>query len=175
MAEDEDPADNDGKADSEEAGEEGSPRGKRKLIVIVAAALLLVIGGLAAAYFTGLLDPLIGLFASEKKAEDQPVQQTVFYDMPELLVNLNAAGRRATFLKMKVSLELAKPEDIQRVEQMMPRVVDNFQVYLREVRIEDLNGSAGIYRLREELLARVAVAVAPAEVRDVLFKEMLVQ
>jgi flagellar FliL protein len=57
----------------------------------------------------------------------------------------------------------------------MPRIMDNFQVYLRELRIEDLKGSAGMYRLREELLVRVNAAAAPAKVRDVLFKEMLVQ
>ena len=39
-----------------------------------------------------------------------------------------------------------------RIEAVMPRIVDNFQIYLRELRLEDLRGSAGIYRLREELL-----------------------
>jgi flagellar protein FliL len=57
----------------------------------------------------------------------------------------------------------------------MPRIIDNFQVYLRELRVEDLRGSGGIYRLREELLTRVNAATAPAKVVDVLFKEMLVQ
>ena len=99
----------------------------------------------------------------------------VFYDLPELLVNLNTGGRKPTFLKIRVALELQKPEDIPRVEEMMPRIIDNFQVYLRELRIEDLKGSAGMYRLREELLMRVAAAAAPAQVNDVLFKEMLIQ
>ncbi len=58
---------------------------------------------------------------------------------------------------------------------MMPRIIDNFQVYLRELRVEDLKGSAGMYRLREEMLIRVSAAVAPAKINDVLFKEMLVQ
>ncbi len=62
-----------------------------------------------------------------------------------------------------------------RISAVMPRIVDNFQIYLRELRIEDLRGSDGIYRLREELLARVNAAVAPVKVTDVLFKEMLVQ
>jgi flagellar FliL protein len=78
-------------------------------------------------------------------------------------------------LKIKVALELANANDLPQVEKLMPRVLDNFQVYLRELRVEDLQGSAGMYRLREELLARVNAAVAPAKVNDVLFKEMLVQ
>ena len=57
----------------------------------------------------------------------------------------------------------------------MPRIVDQFQVYMRELRVEDLNGSAGMARLKEELLMRVNAAVAPTQVRDVLFQQMIVQ
>ena len=83
-------------------------------------------------------------------------------------------ARNAT-LKIRIALELQEQDDVPQIELMMPRILDNFQVYLRELRIEDLKGSAGMYRLREELLSRVAAAVAPARVNDVLFKEMLVQ
>lgn len=99
----------------------------------------------------------------------------VFYDLPEMLVNINTAGRTKNFLKMRVSLELANETDINRIENVLPRIVDNFQVYLRELRLEDLQGVAGMYRLREELLNRVNAAVRPAQVKDVLFKEMIVQ
>ena len=78
-------------------------------------------------------------------------------------------------MKIRMSLELEDPNDIQRIESIMPRIIDNFQTYLRELRIEDLKGSAGMYRLREELLARASAAAAPVKVSDVLFKEMLVQ
>ena len=57
----------------------------------------------------------------------------------------------------------------------MTKIIDNFQTYLRELRIEDLRGSAGMYRLREELFVRVNAAAAPVKVKDVLFREMLVQ
>jgi flagellar FliL protein len=99
----------------------------------------------------------------------------VFYDLPEMLVNINTAGRKRNFLKLRVSLELANEADIDVVANVLPRIVDNFQVYLRELRLEDLQGAAGIFRLREELLTRVNAAVRPAQVKDVLFKEMIVQ
>jgi flagellar protein FliL len=99
----------------------------------------------------------------------------VFYALPEMIVNLNSTGRRSNFLKISVSLELAQSGDIARIEAVMPRIVDNFQTYLRELRVEDLRGSSGLFRLREELLARVSVAAAPAKINDILFKEMLVQ
>ena len=90
-------------------------------------------------------------------------------------MNLSSNGRKASYLKMSVSLELASQLDVARVQAVMPRIIDNFQVYLRELRVEDLKGSAGLYRLREELLRRVNAAAAPAKITDVLFKEMLVQ
>lgn len=99
----------------------------------------------------------------------------VFYEMPEMLVNINTAGRTRNFLKIKVSLELASEQDIARIDNVLPRIVDNFQVYLRELRLEDLQGAAGMYRLREELLNRVNAAVRPSQVKDVLFKDMIVQ
>lgn len=165
--------------DDEEGGK--SPKrqgGKKKLLLFVALALFLVVGGAAGAYFSGLLEPLIAMLgdADETAAEETtgPVE-TVFFDLPEILVNLNTGGRKSTFLKIRVSLELENAEDVARIEAVMPRIIDNFQVYLRELRVEDLKGSAGMYRLREELLTRVTLAAAPSKVSDVLFKEMLVQ
>ncbi len=181
MAED-DASDGDG--DGEEgagAGESEQGGSKKKLILLVGVALLLVLGGIAGAYFTGLMQPLVAMFAGghkeEPKVEEEPVisKETVFFDVPELLVNLNTGERRATFLKIRVSLELGNAKDVPKIEQMMPRIIDNFQVYLRELRVEDLKGSAGVYRLREELLIRVSAAVAPTRVNDLLFKEMLIQ
>lgn len=152
---------------------------KKKLILFVVLPLLLVIGGGAGAYFSGAADPLLALFSGSKDQDEdtstKSLKPAVFYDLPEMLVNLNTAGRKQSFLKIRVSLELADPLDVQRVEQVMPRIIDNFQVYLRELRVEDLQGASGIYRLREELLSRVTSAVKPAKVNDVLFKEMLVQ
>jgi len=174
----------DGAEDSDfddEDGESGS--GRKRLLIVVAAVLVLILGGAAAAYFTGLLQPVIDMLSGGESAAavDQPAEaqivsgDAVFYDLQEMLVNINTGGRKSVYLKIRVSLELESGDDIAKIEQMMPRIVDNFQIYLRELRIEDLKGSAGMYRLREELLKRVSVAVAPAKVNDVLFKEMLVQ
>lgn len=171
-----------GEGEEGEEGEEGgSKSGRKRLLIVIAAVLVLILGGAAAAYFTGLLQPLIDMLGGGQDAAQVEENQTlvssdaVFYDLQEMLVNINTGGRKPVYLKIRVSLELDNGSDIARVETMMPRIVDNFQVYLRELRIEDLKGSAGMYRLREELLKRVNVAVAPAKVNDVLFKEMLVQ
>ena len=152
--------------------------GKKPILFIVLLLLIVIVGG-AGAYFTGILDSFLGKEAAkyEEAAEELiPANApAVFYDVPELLINLNSSGNKNHFLKITISLELGVQDDIPAVEAIMPRIVDNFQVYLRELRVEDLSGSAGIQRLREELLFRVNAAVAPVKVKDVLFQEMLVQ
>jgi flagellar FliL protein len=159
--------------------EPASGSGKKKLLLIAAplVALMLIGGGL---YFTGILGKLLGGEKAESHDEkeqkkDEAPKQTVFFDLPDLLVNLNGSAKKSSFLKMAISLELENPADVAKLQSVMPRIIDNFQVYLRELRIEDLKGSAGMYRLREELLLRVNAAAAPAKIVDVLFKEMLVQ
>ncbi len=92
-----------------------------------------------------------------------------------MVVNLGAGPKKRTYLKLQISLELDTGENLDELERILPRVVDHFQVYLRELRVDDLHGSAGVYRLKEELLRRVSVAAYPVLIRDVLFKEMLVQ
>ena len=92
------------------------------------------------------------------------------------MINLNTAGaQKSSILKILVSFELKSRRDRKKLDKIMPKIIDNFQTYLRELRIEDLRGSAGMYRLREELLVRVNAAAAPVKVRDVLFREMLIQ
>jgi flagellar FliL protein len=160
---------------------EAKPRARgiagKKLVLFVAAPLLLLMIGGAGAYFTGLFDSLLGGegSAGAELHGSGPAQPATFYDLPEMLVNLNTTGRNSSFLKISVSLEIANEADRAKLDRALPRIVDNFQVYLRELRIEDLNGSAGLQRLREELLLRVNAAVEPGVVKDVLFKEMLVQ
>ena len=148
--------------------------GKRIVLFIVLPLLVVLAGGGAGVYYSGILggkEPA----AEDAKKQAEVEHTAIFFDIPDLLVNLNTSGKRTSFLKLKVALELGKSEDQKVLEQVLPRVVDNFQVYLRELRAEDLRGSAGLYRLREDLLSRAQTAAAPADVRDVLFKEMLIQ
>ena len=143
--------------------------------------LVLLIGIGAGVYFSGLLDPLLGI-EEETEAKSAPKTDELeyaepghFIDLDEMLVNLSTGGRKASFVKMRVSLELANNEDEPRVRALVPRIVDSLQVYMREIRVEELQGSHGLYRIREELLMRVNAAAKPAKIRDVLFREMLVQ
>jgi len=162
----------------EELGED-LPRkkfsGKKLVLFVVLPLLLLVLGG-AGLFFSGILAPKK---EEEHKEEPKPEEKEslvpLFYDVPDMLINLNTTGRRPTFLKISISLQISREIDRAELDRIMPRIIDNFQVYLRELRLEDLRGSAGMYRLREELLTRVVAAAQPVRIKDVLFKEMLIQ
>jgi len=164
---------------SGEAVEGAPPRstGKKKLILL---ALPLVLAGVGAGlWFGGVLPALLGHHQEEhaaaEPAEAAPAaRQPVFVAMPDITANLNAPGRRA-FIRLKSQMEVAGPQDAAALQAAMPRLVDLFTTYLREIRPEELRGSAGTYRLREELIARANIAAAPARVTDVLFTEILVQ
>jgi len=155
-----------------EAGAEGaSPKRKfsTKMMVIAAAGAFVVLGGGTGAYmmFGGSKD------AKPASAQAKPV---VFLDVPEVLVNLSTSGNERTqYLKVKVVLELADAALQPQIQTTMPRVMDAFQTYLRELRPSDLDGSAGLYRLKEELTRRVNAAIAPGRINAVLFKEIVVQ
>lgn len=104
------------------------------------------------------------------------VKPPVFIDMPDVLVNLSATGgERIQYLKVKIALELPDAAVAAQIQPIMPRLLDTFQTYLRELRPSDLDGSAGLYRLKEELTRRVNAAIAPSRINAVLFKEIVVQ
>lgn len=139
-----------------------------KFVLIGAAAGVLLVGG-ALAYFL--------LFAGGGgSTPDAPVvEPAYFYDLPPMTVNLAQEDDEELFLKLNISLELPDEATISAVEPKLPRVLDTFQVYLRELRKSDLEGSAGIYQLKEELRRRVNLAIYPAEIKSILFREFLVQ
>jgi len=138
---------------------------------------LLIVVAVAVAYFTGVLDPLFYLDSRKEKAatESQSHPQTVYYDLPEVLVYLDTTPGKQTVLKNRLILQLASVSDVSSIETAIPRIIDVSQVYLCELQVEDLRGVSGWLHLRKELLTRVNEAVKPTKVVDVLFKEMLVE
>jgi flagellar FliL protein len=134
----------------------------------------IVIGGAA---FALLLAVGIGAYAVLKdKAPGAAAPKAVFMDLPEVLANLSVPpGERTQYLKLKIVLEVPDAGLIPQIQPLMPRIMDAFQTYLRELRPSDLDGSAGLYRLREELTRRINASIEPAQINAVLFKEMIVQ
>jgi flagellar FliL protein len=174
-----------------DGGEGDAPKaggGKKKLIIFGGAGLLvLLLAGGAAFFFLsggkkeahggeGEEHGEVAAVEDEKKEEPpDPNAPPVFVILPEILVNLTTSERRPSFLKLGITLELNKPEDQAEFNKVSPRITDAFQVYLRELHASDLKGSAGSYRLREELLTRVTAVAHPLKIRDVLITDLIVQ
>lgn len=159
------------------AGVEGeSKRTWGKLLLLIGLPLLLMLSGGTAAVLMDLV-PLAGATTEQTEEEEAEASSAdvVFVELPDLLVNLNVDGRRLRFLKLVAALEVHGDAQAEQVRRFLPRVVDGFHLYLRSISPEELQGSEGVYRIKEELLARTNEAVRPAQVQDVLVREMLVQ
>lgn len=182
-------------------GETPPKSGKSRLVIGALAVLVLGGGGGAAAYFLGLLPGGAGAAAADAAAAhgepaagdhgqeadghgaagadggahaDKP-PVVAFVDLPDLIVNLQSDSKRPRFLKLRVSLEVDSEAAGEGVKTLAPRVMDSFQMYLRALSVDEVQGSAGMQKLKEEMMARVNLAIEPHRIRDVLFKEMLVQ
>jgi flagellar FliL protein len=171
-----------------EAVAPAKPNGRRRLLLLAIPVLLAGTG--AGLWFSGILPSLLGLGhrndahggtpghgeASHGAPEAAAIKPTASVELPEMVANLNVGpGRRPSYIKLHARIELSRAEDVAAAQAGMPRLLDLFQTYLREMRPEELRGSTGTWRLREELIARANIAIAPGRVTDVLFTELLVQ
>ena len=150
----------------EDADIEGGKKkvGGKKLILFIVLPLLILAG---AADGDGE--------AAGEDAEPLVATPGTYLEVPEMLVSLRSTGRKQQVLKLQINLELESSDDLATIEGFMPKIRDNFQVFLRELRVEELEGSQGIYRVKEEMLARVNEAAHPLKVRDVLISEFIIQ
>jgi flagellar protein FliL len=173
---------------AEAEGAEGATQSKKKmsgkkLVLFIVLPLLLLGGGGAAAFFLLFKeDPEAaaahgaeGEVAHEEEAADEEGHVPVFVELPKMQANLIMTGKKQPFMVTTMVLEVGSPEEQKIVEEVQPRIENEIVTYLRSLRPEDVQGAAGLQRLREELLMRVKEAAKPAKVKDILFKEMLVQ
>jgi flagellar protein FliL len=163
-------ADNEAEGSAGETPEGAGPKGKLKLMIAVVAVLLIAGGGGATWFF------FFRHHGEEVHAEAPVAKPPSFVEVPDMLINLiGGPGERVQYLKVKVVLEVKEEKQAEAIKPSMPRVTDIFQTYLRELRPTDLNGSVGLFRLKEELTRRVNAVIAPIQVNAVLFKEIVVQ
>lgn len=166
--------DEDDDEDDDEEGEGGPKKGgKKKLIIIGGAVLLLLIMGGGGAFYFGLFDEMLGV--EEADTGVIITEGKVFYKLDAITLNLNAKGPKSRFMKLGLTLVLINEEDVIKIETRIPRIIDNVTAYMRELTPEELAGSANFYQVREDLLVRVQVAVAPVKVTRILFNTALIQ
>ena len=161
-------------AEAEVGSDAAARKGIPKLFLILgAAAVVVLLAGGGLFFFMSSSAPAeaeAGAHGASGVAHD-----TFIFNLQPMMVNLSGDGETPAFMKLTVALEVADEHMMTEIQPRLPKVIDAFQVYMRELRKSDLEGSAGIYRLKEELLRRVNLAIYPAHVESVLFKEILVQ
>src|SRR5690348_9535129 len=120
-----------------DAGARKKPGGKKNLLIVAGAAVLLAGGSAAGLWSSGLLPSWLGRHAAPaaeapaagaQQAQAPAQRQPVFMDMPEILANLNAPGRRPVFMRLRSKLEVARAEDVAVLQAAMPRLLDLFQI-----------------------------------------------
>lgn len=162
-----------------ESTEEAKPAGSKKLIIIIAGivALLLIVAGTL--FFTPLGNNLFGKGEDETSHDEEKqeidITKVDFVTLPEILINLRSADGRSSFLKTTFILEAPNEEVSKKIDKLKPLLIDQIQIYLRELEVEDLRGSAGMQRIRQELINRTNALLNPEKINNVLFKEFLVQ
>lgn len=159
----------DGTATEEEVATKRGPFGlSRRMLIIIGAAVGLLLAMGAASYFL--------LFSAPVDEHHAEAPHSFIFNLPTMTVNLKSdTGSTREFMKLTVAIEVESEEVMTKIQPRMAKVIDAFQVYLRELRKSDLEGSAGIYRLKEELRRRINVAIFPAKIDSILFREILVQ
>lgn len=143
-------------------------RSKKKLLLAAAGAAALLLAGAGVGAWHFWLSP------AESGASSEQREDAAYVEVPELLINLRSADGRTRFLKVRLVLETA-PEMAESIGPRMPAVVDAMQMFLRELRPEDLAGSSALFRLKEELLVRANRSVGAGQVSDVLIQELVQQ
>lgn len=174
--------------DTEEEAEAPEGRSGKKMGLIIIIIVVLLGGGVGGAYFFGLLDGLLGKgeHAEEQGEEGEPAEvdeqgnpvqaKITYHTLPQFLINLSSASNQTSFIKITVVLKLPSEADAAVVIEREVELQNEFNTYLRDLRASDLAGSAGMYRLQEELLARANRIIAPdARVDKILFTEILIQ
>lgn len=154
--------------------EDTKPKSKKAKIILIILAL--VIAGVGSGTFFFLKKKQQAEAEAKLKAEQaSAAPELIFHDLDEIIVNLNTEGKNVSFMKLKVTFELEGKNNLDTVVKMSPRIRDVMQIYLRELRPSDLQGSVGVYRLRDEILLRINKVIYPAQVKDILFKDIVVQ
>lgn len=171
------------------AQEAPAPNKKKKLIIIGAAtAAALTLGGGGAAFFMG------GKSAAKTEAHGEEAASAEgegaaaegeggkegegkgkFVDVPTVSVNLRSPDGSPRFLKLHLMLVPGAKTTADALKEKLPVVLDAYQPFLRELRPEDLGGSAAVYRLKEELMVRATRVLGPGMVKEVLIQDLIQQ
>jgi flagellar protein FliL len=176
-----------------EAPADGAKKKKKLIMIGAAAAAALALGGGGAAFFLGGSKTETAADAEHGAEETASANHgsegesaegghgegegagEKFVDVPTLSVNLRSPDGSPRFLKLHFMLVPGPKGNEATLKEQLPVVLDAYQPFLRELRPEDLAGSAAVFRLKEELMVRATRVLGPGMVKDVLIQDLIQQ
>lgn len=154
---------------------------KRKVLLFL-LPLLIVIGVSVGLYHTfgNSLKDVPGLSYSVVEKQElvdgkNENKTLVFYDLPEISSRIRTGDGRKEIVKIKISIELSRVEDIKTIEGLLPKLSDIIINHTSELTSDEINGANGLYWLKEELLYRINLVTAPIKIENLNFKAFEVQ
>ena len=180
MAEENEEQVNENESETEETESAPPAVASKKKILLLLLPIFLVVGTVIGLYFSGVADSFLTMGGSEDSKgaskDNKQNASAIFFDVPEIVVNIAVKpDQKPIYFKIKVALEMSSAADSEQAERMLPRIIDSLQFYLREMRLEEIQGSVGTYRLKEEIQNRLNRILSPVKIADVLFKDILIQ
>jgi flagellar protein FliL len=161
---------------SDEARPVKKPRFSKRMVLIAGGGVALVLIA-AIAFF--MLKPTDGANAPEAEAHAEGASEgeseVTYVDAPAMVINLQSSDGTARFLKIRFTFVPASAAKGELIKAKLPLIIDAFQPFLRELRPEDLAGSAAVFRIKEEMLVRATGAMGPGVVKDILIQDLIQQ
>lgn len=144
-------------------------RSRKKLALVGAGVAIALLGAGGGAY--------VLMAGKEGEGARAPVGAgpESFVEIPPLTVNLRSADGTPRFLRVHLMLVPTSAGRQEEITSKLPLIIDAYQPFLRELRPEDLAGSAAAFRLKEEMLIRANSEVGEGAVADVLIQDLVQQ
>ncbi|NYT42126.1 flagellar basal body-associated FliL family protein [Sphingomonas sp. R-74633] len=173
-----------------EAAKAAKPKSKKKLIIIGAAAGVVLLGGGGGAAFmlSGGSAKAETADSGHAKTEEKAAEgghgdsggeaaagKDAYVDVPAFMVNLRSPDGQARFLKLHFMIVPADGIAPDTMKEKLPLLLDSFQPFLRELRPEDLAGSAAVFRIKEEMMVRATATLGDGQVKDILIQDLVQQ
>lgn len=140
---------------------------KKFILITLVCAFLLFVGSMV---YKVMFSPYLS------NTEGYSDHTVMFLTVDDITVNLRQGiDHDNAWLKVKISLEIHGKNNYDIALKMMPKIVDIFQTYLKELRKSDLDGSFGIYKIKDEMLLRINAILYPVKIEAILFQDFIMQ
>jgi flagellar FliL protein len=151
-----------------ETAPEAAPKSPRKALLLGGVLALLMGGGGFYATWSGLL---AGGGSEPAGGHVAEMPDIAFVPVAPLIVSIGpGGGERHLRFTSQIEVEAAEAE---AVTQLMPRIMDVMNSYLRALDSASLEDPAGLVRMRAQMLRRIQMVTGEGRVRDLLITEFV--